>query len=146
MSSVQDSFDSYIFKTLYYGEVQIHTRRTRRVLRTHIPNSASTTINWLLISISLTYSPPLLFQSKCQTHFIHGAYFFIGMPDICPYFIFYSIIFFFTTQPIDCFYKKSLLSAHYIIVQYYFYILIFSYNIGNRPYAWGNIFILLCER
>jgi len=107
MSSVQDSFDSYIFKTLYYGKVQIHTRRTRKVLRTHIPNSASTTINWLLIFISLTYSPPLLFQSKCQTHFVHGAYFLIGMCDICPYFIFYSIIFSSPLNPLTVSIRKA---------------------------------------
>ena len=92
-----------------------------------------------------TYFPPLLFQSKCQTHFIHSTYLLIGMSNVCRYFIFYSI-FSSPLGPFNYFYKKGLLSAHYIIMQYYFYILIFSYNLENKSCAWGNIFILLYER
>ena len=103
MSSVQDSFDSYIFKTSYYRNVQICTRRTVRVLRTQEPTfltrlqQLSTHGCSYLIYIP-TYSPPLLFQRKCQTHFVHGACFLIGMSNICPYFVFCNIIF---SSPLD---------------------------------------------
>lgn len=91
------------FKTQYYGNVQIYMRRTRRVWRTRECTfltrlqRLSTRGPSHLICIR-TYWPPLLFQSKCQTHFVHGAYFLIGMSDICPYFISCSIIF---SSPLD---------------------------------------------
>lgn len=60
MSSVQDSFDGYIFKTFYCRNVQIHTRRIRKLLRSRMHNSASTTINSLLL---LSHLYPYLFPS-----------------------------------------------------------------------------------